>query len=184
MSTKLFLIAALLLFFIACKQNKPSQSNAQQNTPIKLKTCKIYSSDFVLLDPNDKGQLMQEFRFNKLGYVNELIRYGLDGEILGTFDIRGQNNPFPFPEKPSYFDTVLTVLTIDSLDIIKQKEVKIYNTQGLLIETRFYNETNNLTRKNTFTYDTLGLIQQDLYWDIELNKPKQMIRYEYEFNAD
>jgi hypothetical protein len=47
----------------------------------------------------------------------------------------------------------------------------------------FENE-NILISKNTFNYDENGMIKEDVYWDIDLDKPKQKIRYEFEYFTD
>ncbi len=165
----------------SCKNPDQKYDNGHFKTNQTIKVCKIYSSDFAILNPNEKGQLIQEFRFNKEGYVNELIRYGMDGEIIGRFEISGKNTPFPMPEKPVYVDTVLTVVNIDSVGVINNKEVKTYNKNGLLIEVVFYHENDKLIKKNTYEYNSNGFIISDTYWDTDLNKPNQIIRYEYEF---
>lgn len=183
MRTFIYTIFAAFLI-IGCKQLQPDNTSIEESRPLKIKVCKMYSSDFVLLDPNDPGQLMQEFRFNRKGFVNELIRYGLDGEIIGRFDIFGENTPFPMPAKPEYVDTVLTIIDIDSLNIIKSKEIKTYNSQGLLIEVNVFENENILISKNTFNYDQSGMIKEDVYWDVDLDKPKQKIRYEFEYFTD
>ena len=183
MKNYIFILFVTFLI-IGCNRVQSDNSINEESKPLKIKVCKMYSSDFVLLDPNDPGQLMQEFRFNRKGFVNELIRYGLDGEIIGRFDILGENTPFPMPSKPEYVDTVLTIIDIDSLDIIKSKEIKTYNSQGLLIEVKVFENENILISKNTFNYDENGMIKEDVYWDIDLDKPKQKIRYEFEYFTD
>lgn len=173
-----------IFFFVAfagCNNPKESNNIVQENKSTHIKVCKVYSSDFVLLDPNDKGQLIQEFRFNKNGYVNELIRFNMEGEVIGKFDIFGEHTLFPMQGKPEFVDTVLTVLNLDSLEQIIGKEVKYYNNDGLLIEVKYFEDENKLVRKNTYTYDMQGMIKEDIYWDIELNKPKQKIKYEFEY---
>lgn len=174
-------ISLFLTCFWGCINETPKKKLSQQNDTLLIKNCKIYSSDFVLLNPDEKGQLIQEFCFNDSGFVTELIRYGLDGKIVGRFDISGQSTPFPLPENPIFIDTVLIHTEVDSLGNIIHKEVKTYNKKGLLTEVKYYQEANKLVQKNTYLYDTLGLIKEDVYWDVELNKPKQKIRYEFEF---
>jgi len=181
---KQYYIFLMVVFFAACQQKNTDDSNRNEVKELNIQVCKIYSSDFVLLDPNDKGLLIQEFRFNRQGYVNELIRYGIDGEILGKFDIYGENTPFPMPGKPEYVDTALVVVNIDSIGGIIGSEVKIYNANGLLTEVRFYEGESTLVKKNTYKYNSKGIIQEDIYWDVELNKPKQIIRYEFEYFID
>jgi len=180
MKTYLNIIIALFIT-AACNQKQPEKQEAKSIHPLKIKVCRMYSSDFVLLDPNEKGLLMQEFRFNKNGFVNELIRYDLDGEIVGRFDILGENTPFPMPGDAEFVDTVITVLDTESLDIVNGKEIKVYNNKGLLIEVRFYEGQNQLVKKNTYNYDSNRMIKEDVYWDLELDKPKQKIRYEFEY---
>lgn len=175
---KYIAIFIFILFAISCKQKSASSEVVERN---KIKSCKIYSADFVLLDPDDKGLLLQEFKFNQNGYVNELIRYDINGNVIGKFDIYGHHTPFPMPEKPTYFDTVLTVLEIDSLGEIQHKEIKTYNKQGRLIEVSHFNGADKLQKKNTYQYNTNGFIAKDIYWDVDLLKPKQVIRYEYDY---
>lgn len=178
----------ILLFLMgtAC-HNTPQKDTTRtyaNELPGNIKACKIYSSDFAILNPEEKGSLIQEFRFNNKGYVNELIRYDLNGEILARFDITGQNTPFPLPGAKEYMDTVLTVIEFDKLGAIKHKEIRSYNADGFLIEVNIRDANNSLINKNTYEYHPNGLIQKDIYWDTELDKPKQIIWYEYEFNAN
>ncbi len=174
----------VLLVFTGCDQMQ--SANGDNNLPQahNIRFCRIYSSDFVLLNPDEKGQLIQEFRFNQKGFVNELIRYGMDGEVIGKFDITGENTPFPISGKPEFVDTMLTVFNIDTLGVIKGKEVKTYNTNGLIIEVRFYRGENELVKKNTYKYNNQNMILEDVYWDVDLDKPKQIIRYEFEYFAN
>ncbi len=88
--------SSILLGCLQNNSNKNKEEKLSQNQ--KISVCKIYTADFVLLDPDDKGLLLQEFRFNKKGFVNELIRYDLNGDVLGKFDIFGEHTPFPMPQ--------------------------------------------------------------------------------------
>ncbi|PKP09341.1 MAG: hypothetical protein CVU09_11730 [Bacteroidetes bacterium HGW-Bacteroidetes-4] len=179
----LIYIILLLWLGTACQNNpqkvnnKPHAYELTQN----IKACKIYSSDFAILNPNERGSLIQEFRFSNKGYVNELIRYDMNGEILARFDITGENTPFPLPGAKEYMDTVLTVIEFDKLGAIKHKEIRSYNADGFLIEVNIRDADNSLINKNTYEYHPNGLIHKDIYWDTELDKPKQIIWYEYEF---
>ena len=177
-------IILLLIVFAGCHQTQPENGEINLQQQCKIKVCKMYSSDFVLLDPNERGQLIQEFRFNRKGFVNELIRYGMDGEIISRFDIFGENTPFPMPGKPEFVDTVLTVVNFDSLGVIKGKEVKAYSINGLITEICFYEGKNSLIKKNTYKYNNQDMILEDVYWDVDLDKPKQKIRYEFEYFTD
>lgn len=174
------LIGLFFLGYFSC-QNPLSKDGKDiyVGTPL-IKSCKMYSADFVALNPNDSGQLIQKFNFNRKGFVNELIRYGLNGEVVEKFDILGNNTMFPLPEKPQYMDTVLTTFEMDSLGKTSQIEVKKYNKDGLLIESSYFDGDNKLLRKNTYQYNELRLITKDIYWDVELAMPLQVIRYEYE----
>ncbi|MDA3891144.1 MAG: hypothetical protein PF517_05710 [Salinivirgaceae bacterium] len=179
-------INPIILFFAiiiitACHQQNAEKSIIKETASSKVKVCKMFQSDFVLLNPNEEGHLIQEFRFNKKGFVNELIRYGMDGEIIGRFDILGEHTPFPMPGKPEFVDTVLTVVNFDEGGNIKGKEIKMYNTLGLLIQVEFYEGDSNLVNKNTYTYDKQNMILEDIYWDVDLDKPKQKIRYKFEY---
>ena len=141
----------------------------------------MYSSDFVMLDPNDRGLLIQEFRFNRKGFVNELIRYGMNGEVIGRFDIFGENTPFPIPGKPQYTDTAICIIDIDKSGVIKSKEKKVYNSEGYLTKIEFYKGDSELLKKNTYKYNSTGYIIEDIYWDVDLDTPKQKMLYKYEY---
>ncbi len=173
-------ILLVIIFTTACNSFKDKTTN---NAP-KIKKCKIYSSNFAFSDSLDKGMLIQEFRFNKNGYTNELIRYDLDGNVIGKFDITGQNNPFPLPEKLQYIDTVLTMIEFDSIGEIKEKTIKTYNSKGLISEILYYDGDSLLIKKNTYQYNKYGLVTEDIYWDLGINTPKQKIIYEYEFYSE
>ncbi|MGD9994066.1 MAG: hypothetical protein AB7S69_12280 [Salinivirgaceae bacterium] len=179
----LIYIIILLVAGTACQNNPQKVENQPLNSelPQDIKACKIYSSDFAILNPDERGSLIQEFRFNNKGYVNELIRYDLNGEIIARFDISGENTPFPLPGAKEYMDTVLTVVEFDKLGAVKHKEIRSYNADGFLIEVRIRDAGNILINKNTYEYHPNGLIHKDIYWDTELDKPKQIIWYEYEF---
>lgn len=184
------LLVIIALIISSCVQNSKETeinndgSEANVGKEWNIKVCKMYQSDFVLIDPNEKGQLIQEFRFNKEGFVNELIRYGIDGEIVGRFDIYGEHTPFPLPGKPEYTDTVLTVFNFDTSGMVAGKEIKIYNEIGLLTQVDFYAGEDSLIKRNTYKYDKNNMIQEDVYWDVDLDKPKQKIRYEFEYFID
>jgi len=179
---KYILYTILVVVFVKCSTpNKQDSNTTVSHKYDVVKSCKMYSSDFVLIDPNDKGVLIQEFRFNKKGFANELIRFDINGKIIGRFDIFGENTPFSNLEKPQFTDTVISIADIDSLGKVKNKEIKTFNKQGLLTKVEFYRDTNILTRKNTYKYNNDGRILEDVYWDVDMNKPKQKIRYEYEY---
>lgn len=186
----IIIITTIILF--GCNQNSKNTDTLIENSESSfsieenwnIKICKMYQSDFVLIDPNEKGQLIQEFRFNKEGYVNELIRYGIDGEIISRFDIYGEHTPFPLPGKPEFMDTVLTVFNFNTSGMVSGKEVKIYNETGLLIQVDFFEGEDSLVKRNTYNYDKNNMIKEDVYWDVELDKPKQKIRYEFEYFID
>ena len=181
---KNYLYILIVVFIGACSYQKKSDQSKEPLHADKIKTCRVYSSDFVLLDPNDQGKLIQEFRFNKKGFVNELIRYDMNGEVIGKFDIYGENTPFPVPGKPQYYDTLFVIINYDSLGNAINKEVKQYNFNGWLSMVEYYVGEDTLVRKNTYKYDNFGIITEDIYWDVDLNRPKQKIRYEFEYFTD
>ncbi len=152
-----------------------------KNEKWNIRTCKIYSSEFEYFEPNPPGRLIQEFRFNKHGFVNELIRYGIQGDTIAHFDIAGAESPFPFPEDPQFIDTVLTLEAFDSLNVLIRKEIKRFNKLGLLTSDEIYGPKDSLVSRNTYKYNKMGLIEEDVYWDVELQKPAQVVRYQYEF---
>ncbi len=147
----------------------------------KIKVCRIYSSDFEAMDTTQKGQLLQEFYFNLDGYVRELVRYDSQGQVIGRFEITGEDTPFPMPKEPTYFDTVLTIATLGPNGHLRETELKRYNKSGMLTETCLYDSTDALFKKNTYNYNQWGYITEDIYWDLELNAPSQVIRYLYEY---
>jgi hypothetical protein len=168
------------LGYFSCQNPVPEKEKDSYTSIPTIKSCKVYSADFVALNPTDSGQLIQKFNFNRKGFVNELVRYGLNGEVIEKFDITGNNTLFPLPGKPQYMDTVLTTFDMDSIGKMNQKEIKKYNKDGLLIECSYFDGENKLLRKNTYQYNELRLIAKDIYWDVELGAPQQVIRYEYE----
>ncbi len=171
----------LSLGFVSCNTPVPDTiKNEHQSIPL-IKKCKIYSADFVALNPDEKGQLIQAFAFNRQGFVNELVRYDIEGKVVDKFDIKGNNTLFPIPNTLQFIDTIVTTFDMDSLGILHEKEVKQYNSNGLLVELSYFDGQNKTVRRNTYQYDSLNLITEDIYWDIELNTPRQVIRYEYEF---
>lgn len=173
---------AFIILLVGCQQ--PQHNTTEVMTPINsgiIKSCKMFSSDFVLLDPNDNGLLIQEFKFNRKGFVNELVRYGMNGEVIGRFDIFGENTPFPMPGKPQFTDTAICIVDIDNLGVVKSKESKAYNSKGFLIKVEFYKGDSNLLKKNTYKYNDAGYIIEDVYWDVDLDAPKQKMLYRYEY---
>lgn len=180
------LIPYLLLIFMVWSCSQPVKEHNQKitapiNDTMLMKACCIYSSEFAILDPNDAGRLIQEYRFNKRGFVNELIRYGMDGSIIAQFDIYGEENPFPSPGNLVYVDTVLTLINLDTQGEISKKEVNKYNDKGLLNESTLYSINDEMIQKNTYEYNAENRIIKDIYWDVELNEPMQVVRYEYTF---
>ena len=180
----IFYITFVFLILLGCIHSNQKTDDSANVSGWKIQACKMYSSDFEFLDSTDPGQLIQEFRFSRKGFVNELIRYGSNGEIIARFDITGQNNPFPMPGKPEYIDTLLNIVELDSLGNLSQKEVKRYNEKGFLVEDMVYNERNALVRRNSYKYNKEGMILEDIYWDIDLDVPRQIIRYKYEYFID
>ncbi|OFX60496.1 MAG: hypothetical protein A2W84_05280 [Bacteroidetes bacterium GWC2_40_13] len=177
----LIFIGFIAMAYFSC--NLAGKKQVPEPLP-QIKSCKIYSSDFAMFDPNDQGQLIQEYLFNSEGSVTDLIRYDVEGNEINRFDITGEQNPLPMPGKPEYVDTVLTIVGYDSLGNQLRKEVKIYNQSGLLEEVDFYEGDTVLLKKNTYEYDSLNMIWKDIYWDIELKQPRQVIIYKYEFFTD
>ena len=179
------IIAILLIFGLAScthvSKKQAEDKKLEEELSWNIKSCKIYSSDFEFANPGAEGMLMQEFKFNKKGFVNELIRYDMQGNEIARFDILGENNPLPIPEKPIYIDTVLTVVELDSQGEMRQKEVKKYSESGWLTEVLIYDDRDSLIKRNTYKYNALGLIVEDVYWDIDLDVPKQVIKYRYEY---
>jgi hypothetical protein len=177
-------ILLLSLGFVSCNTPVPDTTKNQHQSNPPIKKCKIYSSDFVALNPDDKGQLIQVFAFNRQGFVNELVRYDIEGKVIEKFDIKGNNTLFPIPNTLQFIDTLVTTFDMDSLGELHQKEVKQYNSNGLLVELSYFDGQNKILKRNTYQYDSLNLITKDIYWDIELNIPRQVIRYEYEFFSE
>lgn len=169
---KYILFSLTILLLIACNESK-------QRT---IKTCKVYSSDFVLLDDESPGIIIQEFQFNDAGQVSKLIRYGNDGEITSTFDINGEESPFPLAIHSEFTDTTISHTDYGTMGDVRKTEVMEYNEAGYLQEIRLYNSIDSLKQKNTYKYNEEGYIQKDIYWDVELDAPMQVINYEYEYN--
>jgi hypothetical protein len=179
---KYILYVIVLVVFVRCSVSDDNDGKAVESHKTDIiKSCKMYSSNFVILDPDDAGVLIQEFRFNKKGFVNELIRYDINGKIIGRFDILGENTPFTTHNKPQFTDTVIAITNIDSLGVVEDRSLKTYNKKGLLVKEEFFENDSNLVKKNTYKYNSDNLILEDIYWDIEMDKPKQKIRYEYEY---
>lgn len=172
-----YLIIAAFTFFFGCSQN----GNKQIKVHPKIKVCKVYSSDFEFLDSKNKGLLIQEFRFNKDGHVRELIRYGIDGQITSRFDIFGESSPFPVTDSPEFKDTTITSVELGLMGDIRIKETKHYNIDGKLTEVMVLNGEDSLIQKNTYEYNPEGYITKDIYWDVDLNTPEQVMKYEYQY---
>jgi len=172
-------ISLLILVSISCQNT--SKQNSTENAP-KIKVCKVYSSDFGLLDNESPGQLIQEFHFNNDGHVRELRRFGIDGSMIGRFEIDGQSSPFPLEKNNDFVDTTITEVDFGTMGDTRKKEIKTYNKKGLLIEVRLYNQADSLKQKNTYEYNKEGYISKDVYWDNELNAPIEVINYRYEYN--
>lgn len=173
------LIPFFFVFLVACSgHKKPIPEN---NTVLKIKSCKVYTADFGLLDEGSPGLLIQEFRFNKEGFVRELIRYDNMGNVTGNFEITGTESPFPLPDKPEFMDTTIINEEYGTMGDLRKKEIKSYNSNGLLTEVRLFNSQDSLKQKNTYEYNPEGYVSKDIYWDVELNTPIQVINYVYEF---
>lgn len=170
-------IILMVILAYSCSNTKEDK----EATQYKIKNCKVYSADFGLLDETNPGLLMQEFAFNEEGYVRELIRYDNDGQISGQFEIKGKESPFPLPESPEFKDTTILNAEYGTLGDLRKKEIKKYNSHGLLIEVQLFNSQDSLKQKNTYEYNSEGFVCKDIYWDVELNTPIQIINYQYEF---
>lgn len=178
---KYTLLLLIVLVCFSC-QNEPNSANSKN--PVKIKICKVYSSDFGLLDTDSPGQLIQEFHFNKDGHVRELRRFGSDGKIINRFEIDGETSPFPLDKSNEFIDTTVTNVEYGTMGDTRKKEVKTYNKNGLLVEVKLYNQADSLKQKNTYEYNKEGYISKDIYWDIELNIPIEVINYRYEYNPN
>jgi len=172
------IVLAVLILLGACHR----ENNTTKMHP-KIKSCKVYSSDFEILDNKNKGQLIQEFRFNKDGHVRELIRYGMQGEIISRFDIFGESSPFPVTDSPQFVDTTITSTELGLMGDIRVKETKHYNQSGKITDILVYNGNDSLVQKNTYEYNPEGYIVKDIYWDVELNVPAQVMNYEYQYQV-
>ncbi|MFO7862518.1 MAG: hypothetical protein R6U85_00820, partial [Salinivirgaceae bacterium] len=75
----------------------------------------------------------------------------------------------------------LTVKNFDPDKELINKVAYTYNENGNKSGMIKYNADDSVTAKATYKYYPNGLVKQDIYWNVDIDKPEQIITYRYEF---
>jgi hypothetical protein len=179
------LVIAFLLVACQSESDKKDISNTKEdNVYAKYHVKKMiqYSHDLAFIEPQNIGRIIQITSFNKEGQEVKIIRYDNNGNICFTEEIdpnleKGKNKA---NELKGLGDSI-TVTNLNPegnpIDRISHK----YNDLKQIVSTIRRDKDGVLVDKMTFEYYPNGLIKKDIYWNVELNKPEQIINYKYEY---
>lgn len=141
-----------------------------------------YTNDLAFIEPNNIGRLLQITTFNKKGQEIKIVRFDKSGNICFTEDInpiveQGKNKV----DELEILDDSITVTTLNPEGKPIDKISHTYNDEKQIISTIRIDKDGVLAEKMTFEYYSNGLIKKDIYWNVDLNKPEQIITYQYEY---
>lgn len=186
---RLTLLFTALLLIGACQKEADNQKNAsskhQENNLYKkyhVKKMNQYAQDLAFYEPNDRGRIIQTYSFNKQGQIIKVIRYDKSGNICFTEEIdpdteSGDNKLIV---KESESDS-LTIRNFGPEGELRDKVSYRYNDKGLKEAMIRKNKNGKVVEKITYKYYPNGLLKQDIYWNMDIEKPEQIINYEYEY---
>lgn len=176
-----FICMVFMLLHFSCQTNtntKPNQ-DAEKIKKAGFITCKMYSSDFSMGQLSENGRLIMEFKYNAEGYVVEMVRYNMDGSVNHRLPVQPSDSASASSQNPAYAGQTIETATMDSAGQAIQKTVITYNLSGNITERFVVKNNTDTISHNSYKYNEAGLITEDIYWDMELKVPVQVIRYEY-----
>ncbi len=190
MTHKILLISTLFILAIASCQTDSANQNietkdADKNNIYKKHDVKImyqYAHDLAFFAPDDKGRLIQTTHFNENGEVIKIVRYDKTGKICFSEKIDPEKTkPGKSLQKTNFRDDSLTVKNYNPEGKLVDRASKTYNEQGQKTSLTRVDKNGKTIEKITYKYYPNGLIKQDIYWNPEIDKPEQIINYEYEY---
>lgn len=176
-----FVYMVFVLFYFSCQTStnvKPNR-DAEKIKKAGYTTCKMYSSEFSMGQLSENGRLIMEFKYNADGYVVEMVRYNMDGSVNHRLSVEPSDSAPVSSQNTSYAGQTIETATMDSAGQVIQKTVISYNQSGNITERFVVKNNLDTISHNSYKYNEAGLITEDIYWDMELKEPVQVIRYEY-----
>ncbi len=190
MKHKILLISILFTLIIqACQTDSANQNieteKAEKNNIYQEKNVKLmyqYAHDLAFYAPEDKGRLIQTTHFNEKGEVIKIVRYDKTGKICFSEKIDPDNTkPEINRQKTNLRDDSVTVKNFNPEGKLVDRASKTYNEQGQKTSLTRVDKNGKVIEKITYKYYPNGLIKQDIYWNPDIDKPEQIINYEYEY---
>ncbi len=185
---RLTLILAVIILFSACQSvNENPKQQPQKKTEnlyqkYHVKKMMQYAHDLAFYEPEDKGRLIQSYFFNENGEIIKVIRYDKGGNICYKEEIDPEkdagSNKLNVKE---HKNDSLTIKNYTPQGELRDKVAHKYNDKGLKKSMVRKNDNGKVVEKITYKYYPNGLLKQDIYWNMDIEKPEQIINYEYEY---
>ena len=182
-----FILAAIVLFSACQPSEQDTKQTAQEKTDNLYKKYHVkkmmqYAHDLAFYEPEDKGRLIQSYFFNRDGEIIKVIRYDKSGNICYTEKIdpekdAGSNKLIIKKHKSDS----LTVKNYGPQGKLRNKVAHTYNEKGQKKSMIRKNDNGEIVEKITYDYYSNGLLKQDIYWNMEIKQPQNIINYQYEY---
>lgn len=181
----LITIALFAILIISCettvKQELQGAHSKNLYEKYHVKKMIQFTHDLAFIEPENLGRILQTTTFNKKGEVIKIIRYDKSGNICFTENIDPELEKGKNKLKKKGYEDSLTVTNLNPAGQTIEKISHTYNEQKKIISTIRTDKDGVLVEKMTFEYYPNGLIKKDIYWNVELDKPEQIINYQYEY---
>ncbi|PLX20235.1 MAG: hypothetical protein C0599_09440 [Salinivirgaceae bacterium] len=184
---RVIVLFSVVIFLGACNHSSDKSTDATQqrdNVYAKNHVKKMiqYSHDLAFIEPDNIGRIIQTTTFNKEGEEIKIVRYDNNGNICFTEEInpdleKGKNKAKEIKGR----DDSITVTNLNPEGKPIEMISHTYNDLKQIISTMRRDKDGVLVEKMTFEYYPNGLIKKDVYWNVELDKPEQIINYKYEY---
>lgn len=180
-------LISFAILLLGCQQTSDDSiflTTKDENVYAKyhIKSMIQYSHDLAFIEPENIGRIIQITSFNRKGEVVKIIRYDKYGNVCFTENIdpnkgKGKNKL----DVPDLFEDSITVTNINPQGKPIEKIFNTYNDHKQIISTIKKDQNGLMSEKITFKYYPNGLIMKDIYWNVDLDKPEQIINYKYEY---
>ena len=156
-----------------------NQGNLSEKIWKEAAQIKKSNNDVAIVD--DFNNYNQESISKEEGNVKN-NQYDKSGKLVEQI----WNDPYTkskIKETHQYFEDGKTkeVYYYDKSKNIQRRDIFTYDSVGNETAIQTYDSLNVLIDKITYSYDQYGNVIQDVYWNSVTNKPKQSIKYTYEY---
>jgi hypothetical protein len=181
-------LIVILTGLTAC--NTPIKTDDTETNPTsaenKYKTLEVsnitqYAQDLAFYDSTNIGRRIQTTNFDTTGRMIKITRYDKIGDICYTEHITPTDENPDKSYKQRISSDTLTIKNFDPDDELINRVAYTYNENGNKKSMIKCNAEDSVTAKTTYKYYPNGLLKQDIYWNVDINKPEQIITYKYEF---